>query len=84
MKPMDIDAVRGLVAMYGGAPDHTPQTTTVRRFEDYDNPTHPLQAWIDELPPWQVEAIFFKAPETPTREAWDEAWAQAIYNALWY
>jgi len=88
MKPMHIDAVRSMVALLG-TPKHEPQDL-VRHHDTYDNPTHPLQKWVDELHPWQrvqVRAHFItpghRSDLTPAGD-WTEAWIKAIYDALWY
>ena len=79
MRPMDIEACRGLVEMYG-----IPEGGPVAEWERFDQDKqkrleHPLQQWVDALPPPQRQEVHLQF-----RGSGKEAWAQAIFNALWY
>lgn len=90
MRPMDIEACRGLVAMCGRAPRAHPLPDIRQRWGEHAEHAqnqHPLQQWVDALPPFQREHVrttYGAAYAPSTQEEWDEAWAQAIFKALWY
>lgn len=90
MKPMHIDACRGLVALYGRAPRSAPLPDIRKRWGDdaeCAQNKHPLQMWVDALPVFQREQVhmhYLNWHANMTQEDWDEAWAVAIYNALWH
>lgn len=82
MKPMDIEACRGLVALYG-APEWAP----VAEWERFDPAMekklqHPLQQWVDALPPPQRQEVHLSYKYNMSNQT--EAWAQAIFEALWH